>query len=114
MITKDALAAYGADVEGGLERCMGMEDFYLQLVGTMLDDENFSRLDAALESGDYAAAFDAAHGLKGALGNLGLTPLFEPVNEITERLRGATGPVDVSDLLPDYRKALDELRQIRG
>ena len=41
----------------------------------------------ALEKKDLNAAFDAAHALKGVLGNLSLTPLVEPTSEMTELLR---------------------------
>ena len=113
MITIDALRAFGANVDEGLERCMGMEDFYIRLVGTMLDDVNFARLDEAIEAEDAVAAFEAAHALKGALGNLSLTPISKPLIEITERFRGKTEMPDLSDILPQYKQALEELRAMR-
>ena len=110
MLTMEALEAYGADIKTGLSRCMGMKDFYLRLVGMQLKDENFDKLTRALAEKNTREAFEAAHALKGAVGNLALTPLFNPVNEMTERLRNADGPVDVSDLLPAYEEALAKLR----
>ncbi len=107
MLTIEKLEEYGANTKEGLERCMGMEEFYLQLVDMMFGDENFAKLDEALESGDVKAAFEASHALKGTLGNLSITPLFDPVSKMTERFRGATEPVDVSDLLPSYREAYE-------
>ena len=104
--------AYGADVKAGVARCMGMQDFYLRLVGMELTDENFDKLDRALAAQDSREAFEAAHALKGAVGNLGLTPLFTPLCEITERLRGAEGPVDLGGLEGAYRKALERLRSL--
>ena len=112
MMTIDALKAYGADTEDGLARCMGMEDFYLQMVELQINDPNFERLEKAYEAGDVKAAFEAAHALKGALGNLSLTPVLGPVVDITERLRGAEGPVDLSDIMPAYREALEALRAL--
>ena len=112
MITKETLAAYGADVEEGLARCMGLEDFYLDLVRRELDDVHFAKLEEAIEAGDSRAAFEAAHALKGALGNLSLTPIAAAVSDITERFRGADGPVDASDLMPAYREALGALRAL--
>ena len=112
MITLDKLAAYGADVDEGIARCMGMEDFYLQLVTMMLEDENLSILEDAVADGDTARAFDAAHSLKGSLGNLELFPLAEPVRKITEKLRNAEEMPDISDLMDEYRKALADLRAL--
>ena len=113
MITLDALKEFGANTEEGLTRCMGMEEFYIQLVGTMLEDANFEKLDAAVEAGDAASAFEAAHALKGALGNLSLTPISDPVSEITERLRGQETMPDLSDLFPKYKEALERLKAMK-
>ena len=112
IVTIGALEAYGADVKAGLARCMGREDFYLRLVGMTLADENFEKLDRALSSHNSREAFEAAHALKGATGNLGLTPLYSPLSKITERLRGATSPVDLGELEGAYREALVRLKAL--
>ena len=111
-MTIEALEAYGADVKSGLARCMGMKDFYLRLVSMELADENFEKLDRALAAQNTQEAFEAAHALKGAAGNLGLTPLFAPLSEITERLRGAQGPVELDGLEDEYREALKKLKAL--
>lgn len=97
-MTLDDLIAYGANVEEGLARCMNNEGFYLRLVGTVQDEAGFDALEQAIEANDLKAAFEAAHSLKGVLGNLSLTPLFEPVSEITELLRGET-QMDYSEIM---------------
>lgn len=112
MITIEALAAYGADTKDGLARCMGMEEFYLKLVESMVNDANFDKLDAAVEAGNVKEAFEASHALKGTLGNLSITPLLDPVTQMTERFRNAEGPVDVSDLYPQYKAALEGFRAL--
>ena len=113
MITIDKLEAFGADTKEGLARCMDMEDFYLNLVSMQLDDGNFDKLEEAVAAGDTAEAFEAAHALKGALSNLALTPLAKPASEITERLRHADAVPDLSDIMPEFKKALEELRAMR-
>ena len=55
--------------------------------GMGLADANFGKLREAMAAGDAKAAFEAAHALKGAIGNLSLTPLYNPISELTERLR---------------------------
>lgn len=112
MITLEKLSAYGADVKEGIARCMGMEDFYLELVEMMFEDENFAVLEKAVAEGDLSRAFDAAHSLKGSLGNLELTPIAKPVSEITEKLRNAKEMPDLTDLMSEYRKALADLRAL--
>lgn len=111
-MTIEALEAYGADVKAGLARCMGMEDFYVRLVGMALADENFEKLNRALSAHNSREAFEAAHALKGTTGNLGLTPLYAPLSEITERLRGVNAAVDLGELEDKYREALARLKAL--
>ena len=87
MITIDALKQFGADTDDGLSRCMGNEAFYFRLIGKVVDDDNFAILEKAVSEKNLDTAFEAAHSLKGVLGNLALTPIYTPVYEITELLR---------------------------
>ena len=112
MLTIEALRAYGANTAEGLNRCFNKEDFYLKLVGMGLADGNFDRLKAALDAGDTAAAFEAAHALKGSIGNLALTPIYEPVCALTELLRGKTGPVDATTLAAEVFAQLEKARAL--
>ena len=89
-MTIDDLAAFGANVEEGLGRCMGMEAFYLQLAETIKTEQGFGKLKDSIAAGDYDTAFEAAHALKGVLANLAITPIQKPVEEITELLRART------------------------
>ena len=75
MITIEALEPYGSDVQAGLGRCTGMKDLFLRLVDRKLSDESFGQLESALAAQNIQDAFEAAHALKGAVGNLALTPL---------------------------------------
>lgn len=89
-MTLDDLAAYGANVEEGVGRCMGMADFYVRLVESVKTDANFGQLKEAIEAGNLDAAFASSHALKGILANLSITPLLNPVTEICELLRNRT------------------------
>ena len=102
-MTLDDLVAYGANVDEGIARCMGNEEFYLRMVEIAKNDENFGTLKEAVAAGRLDEAFEAAHALKGSLGNLSLTPLSEPMVEITECLRARTD-MDYTALLD----AIDE------
>ena len=108
MLTIDSLRRFGANTQEGLGRCMNNEAFYLRLVNMALDDANFDKLAAAIESSDKEAGFEAAHALKGVLGNLSLTPLYDPCSEITEQLR-AKADADYSALLDRILKLRDSL-----
>lgn len=113
MLTIESLKEFGANTEEGLQRCMGNEGLYLRLVGIILKDPGFDNLKNAIEGGDMTQAFEAAHALKGALGNLSLTPVYDPVCEITELLRSRT-EMDYSELLSvilSEKEKLDKLAE---
>lgn len=112
MLTLDGLRAYGANVDEGMGRCFNNEAFYLRLVGMGLADKNFDKLDEAIAAGDASAAFEAAHGLKGAIGNLALTPIYTPISALTEALRGKNEMGDVSALHAQVNAALAEARKL--
>lgn len=108
MLTVDALKQFGCDIDDGLTRCMGNEAFYFKLIGKVIDDKNFQALEDAVAAKDLDAAFDAAHSLKGVLGNLALTPVYEPVYEITELLRERKD-IDYSEYLKTISEKRSEL-----
>ena len=90
MLTIESLKRYGAEVDKGLSRCANNEALYLRLVNVMLQELQKDELGAALNAGDLEKAFAVAHKLKGGLTNLALTPLSDPVSELTELLRTKT------------------------
>ena len=97
MITVEELRSAGADVETGLSRCVGNETLYLKLVNMGLGDTKFEELGAAVNAGDLSKAFELCHALKGVIGNLAITPLFDALSEMTEKLRNRQ-PADYSSL----------------
>ncbi len=107
-MTIESLKNFGANIEEGLERCMGMEDFYLEMVELGLSDERFDTLGKVLESDNKDEAFETVHALKGVIGNLALTPLYETICEITEHLRAK----DDIDYKPLYDKLLEQKKTI--
>ena len=113
MLTIETLRESGADVDAGLKRCMNNEAFYLRLVPMALNDAGFEKLGAAVSAHDLDAAFEAAHALKGVLGNLSLTPLYEPVCEMTELLRART-EADYAGMLEPILATRAELAALCG
>ena len=64
MLTVAKLKAYGANVEEGVSRCLDSEEFYLELINTVLEDGDPAPLKQALLAKDVNAAFEIAHGLR--------------------------------------------------
>ena len=63
------------------------EETVCRMVDKAMSDANYGKLETSIHAGDKDAAFEAAHALKGVLSNLSLTPILDPVVEITELLR---------------------------
>ena len=101
MLTIEKLNEFGANTTEGLMRCLNNEDFYLRLVNKAINDDSFINLKNELENNNLDEAFKISHSLKGVLGNLSLTPLYDIVFELTELLRNK------KDI--DYKKYIDKL-----
>ena len=110
-MTIDDLKRFGANTEEGIKRCMGNEAFYIRLVKMMPKDQNFGILYDSIERGDLDSAFEAAHALKGSLGNLSITTLYEPVQQITELLRSRT-QMDYAPLVSEIKGKHEELTKL--
>ena len=103
MLTIAALREFGANVDEGLGRCLNNEEFYLKLVNIALENTGeLEKLADAAGRGDLDAAFEAAHALKGVLGNLSLEPTYSRVVELTELLRKKQPA--------DYRRYVEEIK----
>ena len=81
------LQELGVDTEELLARFMGNEALMTRFLGKFPQDENFGRLEQALEAGDAAGAYAAAHTLKGVCHCLGMTRLYDSSYALTEVLR---------------------------
>ena len=118
---REIFEVYGADYNSTMARFMGKEAMYLKFLDMLFKDDNLEKLGTALEQQDYEAAFAAAHTLKGVVGNMGLTPLFNAVCGIVESLRKREVPEDYNVLYQiiqtgflqadEFRKKLKEGRQ---
>ncbi|MBR2280548.1 MAG: Hpt domain-containing protein [Ruminococcus sp.] len=110
-MTIESLKEFGADTETGLNRCLGNTDFYLSLVKMALDDQSFSNLAAAIATNNLDSAFEFAHALKGVYGNVALTPVYEPICELTEHLRNKENVDDYNMYINRISSKLNELKQ---
>ncbi len=97
----------GADVEATLNRFMGNDAIYQKFLGKFPGDPNYANLGTNIESENYEEAYKCAHALKGVVGNLGLTPIYEAVSTLVEELRNKAN-ADV-----DAARANEEWQQIK-
>ena len=111
MITIEKLNTFGANTAEGLARCFGNEALYLKLVATIPGEANFDKLKDSIAAKEKKNAFEAAHALKGVLGNLSLTPIYTPIVEITELLRSESD-INYKSLLDTILEKKDELGKL--
>lgn len=105
------LKAHGCDIDGAMNRMLNDESFLLRCMRASLDQPEFEQLGQALAQRNAREAFENAHALKGVLGNVGLTPLFECVIGIVEPTRaGRTDGLD--DQYAQLLALREEMRRI--
>ncbi len=107
MLTIDALRRFGANVEEGVARCMGNEAFYLRMVAMAADDKYLKQMQEGFAAGDLDKAFEGAHGMKGVMANLAITPVLTPVAELSDSLK-VHKEMDYAPLLAETEKQFSE------
>lgn len=104
------LREYGCDMDGAMDRFLNDVELFDKCLDSVLADEAFENLGKALNEGQVRPAFEYAHTLKGVIGNMGLTPLYEIIVQIVEPLR-----VGSSDgMIDKYKELMTELDKIKA
>lgn len=83
----DELKENGVDVDEGMERMMGNANLYQRMLGKLLNMIKETSIDTEFDGNDYEEIIEKVHSLKGAAGNLSITPLFKGYTEMLTLLR---------------------------
>ena len=83
----DDLRELGVDIDEGLKRLNGNEALYTRLLGTFVKTIEKYYVPVDFDGNDYGETTEKAHAIKGASGNLSITPLYEAYTKIVELLR---------------------------
>ena len=102
MMNKNILHASGNDYESGVRRFLDDAQLYEEMLLEFVDDNSFIGLKEAYNEKDCKKIFQKSHALKGVVGNLDMTDLYQATYELTELLR--PGDVDLSSVAPLYQK----------
>lgn len=78
---------FGCDTKSAINRLLNNEETYLTFLGKYKGTFHVDELGEYLGNKQYQEAFDCVHNIKGASGNLGLTPLYSAASALTEKLR---------------------------
>lgn len=111
MLTVENLRNFGANVDEGVSRCLNDEEFYLDLVKSVIPDERINELESCIAAKDLDKAFEIAHALKGMYGNISITPIYDPICEITEHLRGKED-IDYSVYIAEAKEKKQKLVEL--
>lgn len=96
------------DLEEGLARIRGNVSLYKRLLGIFLASPEFDAFEAAIAANDIPQAANVAHGIKGMVGNLSLTALFNTSMTLMNELR--QGVLDQNSLAA-YRDAFIKTKE---
>lgn len=77
----------GVNVEEGMNRLMGNASLYERMLGKFAGMVKDAAITPDFDSDDYADVIEKAHAIKGASGNLSITPVYEAYTEIVNLLR---------------------------
>lgn len=105
------LKGWGANTEDALARMLGNEEMYVSLLKKYKDSFRLEELCALIADEKTKEAFELAHMLKGAIGNLSLTPMYNIVVDIVEPLRNGKceGTLPKAKKLIELKAQLDEI-----
>ena len=83
----DEMKELGVNVDEGLKRFMGNSSLYERMFGSFVKMINKSLVDPDFDANDYQEVIEKTHAIKGATGNLSITPLYEGYSKIVSLLR---------------------------
>lgn len=100
---------HGCDVKGALGRVLGDEELYVICLKKFVADDAFENLGKFIEEENIEKAFNESHTLKGVAGNLGITPLYDLLVVIVEKLRNNSS----IGVYEDYKKMMKSYNKIK-
>lgn len=79
-----------------LMRIIPTEDLVIYFTNKFLLDSSYNELMISVHNNDVIKSFEASHKLKGIVGNLCFTSLYDAVYDLTEHLRKKPELIDMS------------------
>ena len=107
----EELKAKGVNTEEGLNRLMNNTGLYQRMLLKLADMLRKSPVDLDFDNNDCTTAIEQAHALKGATGNLSVTPLYEAYSKAVDLLR-AGKPEEAREVLRNLIPVQEEILTI--
>ena len=102
------LKALNVNVDEGLERMMGNSSLYDRMLVKFIKVMNDLEVSPDFDNNDYAEIIEKTHTIKGASGNLSITPIYEAYTEIVNLLR-SDKPDEAKQILRDILPVQKEI-----
>lgn len=102
----ELLKKWGCDTDKAIARMLNDEEFYIECLSTFVNDQCIDQLEDAIASNDFEQAYEYAHKLKGVMGNIDLTPMYNLDIIIVKQLKKG----DYSNL----KIKIDELKNMKA
>lgn len=83
----EELKELGVNVDEGINRLMGNASLYEKMLGTFVKMLETSVVDPDFDGENYDDVIETTHAIKGASGNLSITPVYDAYTEIVDLLR---------------------------
>lgn len=108
---REKLVGAGYDVDGALQRFVNNEMLFMTFLKKVPSDAHFDAILPDVEAGNYDEAHKNAHAIKGVVGNLGMTPVFDASTELCNVLKAGGDPEVIKTkyetFASEYKKACD-------
>lgn len=111
----EKLQELGVDIDEALERFMGDESFFIEMLGKFEKTVEENPVAEYFEAKDFEKALKSAHTLKGVTGNFSMTPLYNGYFRIVELLRAGDAPKAeeiLRDILPLQDKIISCINEL--
>lgn len=106
----EELKQLGVDIDGGLARLAGNERLYKKLLGSFAKAIHVYYVDVDFDGIDYSEEIEKTHAIKGAAGNLSVTPIYEAYTKIVDLLR-TDQPEEARKILADILPLQEDIVQ---
>lgn len=107
----EELKEAGINTDEALKRFMNNEALYEKMLRKLPNSMNGKQVLEKIDADDVNGAIETAHTLKGVLGNLSITPLFEAYTDIVTLLR-QDKPQEARKIVEDNLPVEEKVRTI--
>lgn len=99
------------DLQGALARFGGMQPMYTKYLKRFVEEPTYAQMLEAVANKDFKEIETTAHTLKGIVGNLGLTALFQGFDNIVKAVRAGENDKAI-ELSNAIREKVDLTRKV--